>query len=482
MSTSSSSNVGTATTSATPLFNVGGLATGLDTNTIITQLLAIDRQPETLIQNNQAIETARQQALQAIQTQLKSLQTAGAALRDPTVWGDTQSVTSNNTAAVTAVRTGGAAAGGFQIGISQLAQADQMTQQSSLTAASAADVLHVQVGTGTALNVSIAAGDTISTIASKINGSSNSQVYASVVNNQLVLSGKVTGAANTIAVTSDGSLASDLGMSETLTAKDAKFTLNGTDYTRASNIVSDAMAGVTLTLNGTTSSDATLVVSTPAPNSTNITNALQSFVTTYNQTVDLISGYVNQAKVANPQSAADRQAGMLQGDPQLLSILSKLRQSMSQIQSSNPSDMDYLGDVGLSTGKAVGTGTISQDSLEGKLSLDTDQLTSALASNFSAVKALFTNATGTTSTEGLTQRLDDIINPVANATGSLASRITSEQSLISSYTSQIAAIEQRVTLHETALRAQFTAMETAVSQMQSTSSSLSGQISSLGTG
>jgi flagellar capping protein FliD len=51
VSTSSTSpTTGTQTTSATPLFNVGGIATGLDTNSIINELLSIDRQPETLIQ------------------------------------------------------------------------------------------------------------------------------------------------------------------------------------------------------------------------------------------------------------------------------------------------------------------------------------------------------------------------------------------------------------------------------------------------
>ncbi len=484
MSTSSTSPTtsSTQTTSATPLFNVGGIATGLDTNSIINELLSIDRQPETLIQQQSTVEQARETALQQIQTQMQALQTAAQAMRDPTVWSNSQTVTSSNTAAVTAVLTGGAAAGGFQIGVQQLASADQVTQQSSLTAASADDTLQIQIGAGTPVSIAVSAGDTIATIASKINSTSNSQVYASVINNQLVLSGQVTGAANKISVTSTGSLASDLGMSETLAANDAKFTINGQSYTRASNIVSDAMAGVTMTLSGTTAtgSDSTLVVGQPAPNSTTITNAVQGFVTAYNSTVDMIYSYVNDPKIANPSTDAQREAGMLQGDPELLSILSNLRESVTSTMSGAPGGMNYLGSAGLSTGAAVGSGTISQDSLEGKLTLDTDTLTSALASNFSGVKALFTNATGSYSSEGLSQRMDDVVNPAAGASGVLASRVTSEQSLITTYTAQIADIEQRVTLHETALRAQFTAMETAVAQLQSSSSALSGSSSSSG--
>ncbi len=87
--------------------------------------------------------------------------------------------------------------------------------------------------------------------------------------------------------------------------------------------------------------------------------------------------------------------------------------------------MSYLGTVGLSTGAAVGSGTISQDSLEGKITLDTTKLSSALASNFNGVKALFTNATGSYASEGLSQRMDDLVNPQAGANGVLSGRITS---------------------------------------------------------
>jgi hypothetical protein len=41
----------TASTSAAPLFNIGGIAPGLDTETIIGQLLAIERQPENALRD-----------------------------------------------------------------------------------------------------------------------------------------------------------------------------------------------------------------------------------------------------------------------------------------------------------------------------------------------------------------------------------------------------------------------------------------------
>ena len=84
----------TASTSAAPLFNIGGIASGLDTNTIIGQLLAIERQPEVRALQQQHVEEARQNALRDVNTRLTNLQTAIAGLRDVSTWGDVQSVTS----------------------------------------------------------------------------------------------------------------------------------------------------------------------------------------------------------------------------------------------------------------------------------------------------------------------------------------------------------------------------------------------------
>lgn len=464
------------TTSATPLFNISGITSGLDTNTIVSELVSIARAPETLIQRQEQVTQARSSALTAIQTQLQTLQSSAATLSDPATWGNSQTVTSSNPSTVGATWTSGAAAGGYDVNVSQLAGAAQLTQGSSLTAASADDTLTIQMGSTGGVQVAVSAGDSLQTIADKINGTANVQVYATVLNNQLVLSGTQTGAANTISVTSTGSLATDLGFTQSIAPRDARFTVNGTAYDRATNIVSDVIAGVTMTLNSTTGSgpDTSLVVSTPAPSTTSITNAIQSFVSTYNATVNMIEGYVNQAKVANPQTQADMNAGMLEGDPTLLGILSNLRNTFDAVQSGLPSGMNNLAEAGLSTGAAVGSGTISQASLNGDMTLDTTALTSALSSNFGAVKSLFTNLeqNGDPTTEGLAQRMNDIITPISGPNGVLAGDIASQQTMITDDQDQIAEIEQRVTAYEAQLRTEFTNMEVALAQLQQQGSAL----------
>jgi flagellar hook-associated protein 2 len=468
--------------SSIPSFNVGGLASGLDTNTIVSQLMSIERNPQVLLQQRQAVERARQQALQDVQSRVQNLQTAIAGLTDATAWADVQSVESSDPTKLTATRTGGAAAGAYTIAVSQLARAAQSTQQTATSAASADGTLTFQIGSGTAVSVDVTSGDSLDTIAGRINGTSDIPVYATVVNGTLVISGKTTGAANTITV--GGTLASDFGFSQTLTPLDAKYSVNGgTEQTSASNTLTSAIVGVSLTLKSTTSDAISITVGAPSPDAEAIKTKIQDFVDQYNSTIDFIHDKLTEKKVANASTASDRAQGVLNGDSQLEGLLRSLRRAVGDIVGGRPTAYQAASQVGLSTGASTGSGTLSQNAIEGKLTLDADKLSDALAGHLSDVKALFTNATGTYSTEGLGQRLRGIVDPWVTGTGTNASlfssRLASEQSLIDSMGTQISDMNTVLTQKEATLRAKFTAMETALSQLQSQGSWLAGQLASL---
>ena len=159
----------TASTSAAPLFNISGLASGLDTNSIIGQLIAIERQPEVRALQQQHVEEARQKALRDVHTRLTNLQTAIAGLPTPT-WGDARRSTRSDAANVGVVRTGGAAAGGYQVQVTQLARAHQVTQWRPATRRRGRRRRsRSRSARGTAVDVDVKAGDTLDTIAAKIN-------------------------------------------------------------------------------------------------------------------------------------------------------------------------------------------------------------------------------------------------------------------------------------------------------------------------
>src|SRR3954468_14639345 len=108
-----------------PTINFGGLASGLDTNSIVDQLMAIERQPETRLKTQQSQVQQKKTDLQSIEDSLKSLQFAAEDLKSPTLWLDTQSLDVNDPTKVAAVRTGGAGTGGYQVTVDTLASASQ---------------------------------------------------------------------------------------------------------------------------------------------------------------------------------------------------------------------------------------------------------------------------------------------------------------------------------------------------------------------
>jgi flagellar hook-associated protein 2 len=466
--------------SSTPLQTISGLASGLDTSSIISALMAVASQPELAIKNQITIEQDRQAAYQAVLTELNSLTTSYQALTDVTTWAPTQAINSTDAGTVSATLTGGAAAGAYDVAVTQLARANQFTSGGATTAA-ADDTLHIATAAGTT-DIKISAGDSLSTIATKITQTAGSPVYATLLNGQLVLSDKQTGTANAItSVTTDGT--SGLTFSQTQTAQDAMFTINDNSYTSGSNIVTTALAGVTLTLGGKTPST-TISIGEPTPNTSAIETALNSFVSEYNTVIGDIETRLNEQPVPNASNPTDDATGVLYNDQGLERLLSNLRNSVSDLMTGSGT-YTGLSQVGLSTGAAVGSGSISQDSLDGKLTVDTTAFETALNTDFASVKSLFTNATGKYSTEGLGQRLNTILNQYTEPTisgGYLNGAIDSETTTITELQSQVTDWQQRLALKQQSLQDQFTNMETALSQAQSVGAQLSSQISSLSSG
>src|SRR5919202_61308 len=108
-----------------PTINFGGLASGLDTNTIVDQLMAIERQPQNRLKLRQGAIDARKSALSDIATRLKNLQIAADDLKLATLWLDTQTVDVNDPTKVAATRTGPGATGAYQVSVTQMASAYQ---------------------------------------------------------------------------------------------------------------------------------------------------------------------------------------------------------------------------------------------------------------------------------------------------------------------------------------------------------------------
>ena len=108
---------------------IGGIASGMDTESIITQLMSIESAPRTRTARQQVTVQARQDALRQIDTKLTNLKLAAGDLRSASLWSPTQTISSGNESVLTARQLTGAAPGGYTVNVASLASADSRTYQ-----------------------------------------------------------------------------------------------------------------------------------------------------------------------------------------------------------------------------------------------------------------------------------------------------------------------------------------------------------------
>src|SRR4051794_25074795 len=462
-----------ATTSSTQ--NISGLASGIDTSTIIDQLMAIERQPQTRLKTQVSLSAARKTALSDIQTRLKNLQLAAEDLKSVTLWANSQTVDVNDPTKAAVTLSAPAGTGSYQLNVTQLARGSQRWY--TYTTPSSDDTITFSNGHTT----TITAGSDIDAAVLAVNSDASAPVYASAVtdaqtgNQYLVFSSRTTGAAASAFTASAGSIAED--GSRAVAGLDSSYTVDGGPVkASSSNVVTDAIPGATITLKGVTtvSGPVTVTVGAPAPNNSNITAKVKAFVDQYNSTLDFIRSKLDEKKVVNPQTTADQQKGLLSGDTMLEGILSQLRLAMTATYApGNPTTLDQMGEIGVSTGGPSSGGALNADSIEGKLVFDTTKFSAALTSDPNSVKNLMSGASG------FGVALDNLLAPTLQAGGTMASRLTSEDTKQKDLNDRIAAMQVLLDKKQETLKAQFTAMETALQASQAQGQWLTGQLNAL---
>jgi flagellar hook-associated protein 2 len=450
---------------------LSGLASGVDTSTIVTQLMQLERQGQTRTQYRQANINQQATDLKALKTKLETLKSAATALRDVATWKEGQTVESSASASVVATRTGGAPIGGYSVQVTQLAASAQNGYTWTESASAATLTLDDTDSTTDPVDVAIPANAKIADVASAINSKSGSPVFAAVVGDKLILSTRKTGEAAGFSASGTGLSAPDPTL--TKPGKDAKYLLEGdtTPRSSASNVVADALPGLTLTFKGVTASSATVTVGAPALDTGAVKTKVKAFVDAYNAVVALGRDDVAEKKVSDPSSTFEAQQGALYGDTGVTSWLSKLRLQVGKQYSGigNAATMDGLADLGITSGK-VGSSTAQAKS--GTLELDETKLADALTNDPQAVRRLL----GGAGTSALAQDVEKLTGDLGDVIDSRVASIDKQSRRI---TDDLARAETRLADREKRLKAQFAAMETALSNAQSTQSQLTSQLSSL---
>ncbi|HSK21921.1 MAG TPA: flagellar filament capping protein FliD [Egicoccus sp.] len=365
--------------SAQGLFSIGGLASGLDTSNIISQLMKIERQPVVRMESTQAQLRQVDGAWNQVNTKLSALRTAVDKINRRDRFTSMVAVTSSNSDAVSVTRGTGTTTGTLSFRVDQLAQSAQMASGdfAATDTPLAAGTFEVAIG-GQTTTVELDGTQTLSDLVAKLNaaegGFTASTVKIADGQYRVLLTGDDSGAGNDLAVTST---LAPFGAGQTTnlrTARDAQVTLGtGVDaitISRASNTITDLVPGASVTLNKTTADEVTVTSS----------RDVEAAVRAVNDYVTALNGAIDTLKSLTAYDAETNTAGLLQGD-------ATARQLMGQLRSSAVTSLGVPREP-FSNGYEVG---LSVDRY-GKAVLDETKLRDALAEDFDAVGRVFGRA------------------------------------------------------------------------------------------
>ncbi|RVT82493.1 flagellar filament capping protein FliD [Inhella crocodyli] len=466
-----------------------GIGSGIDVESLISRLVAVERTPITQLQQRTDGLKTQLSAFGKLQSQLASLKDAATKLTRADTFTVATASSSDATVA-TATTAAGAATGSYSVNITRLAAAQSLASNAVPTGSS--------IGTGTititfgkynddlsafdadpartSLVIPVIAGqDQLEKVRDQINVL-KAGVVASVVTDvngsRLVMRGSDSGQANGFkvevadddgtntnasglsALAYDPTAAVNAGLSKQA-AVNAKASINGIDVESATNQISGAIEGVTVNLLKQGSS-ATLTV---GQDKEAIKKAVTDFATAYNSTITLLR---EQARV----DPATNGGGPLKGDSTVTAIQSQLR-NLAGGSTSLAGSLQRLSAIGL------------DPQSDGTLKVDSAKLDAALA-NPTDLKALFAaEDSADASNSGLAVRMKTLIDGLLEPDGRIDSRQKGLQSRISTNDKRSEALELRLTLVEKRLRAQYTALDATMSKASNLSSYLTQQLSRL---
>ncbi len=457
-----------------------GIGSGLDVNSIVTQLMTLERRPLTLLATQQSAFRTKLSAIGQLQSVLSSFQTAANGLTSATT-APAYRTTTGDISVLSATASNAAVAGSYAIGVTQLAQSQKIVASgiastSAIIGSGTTTTLSIDFGTisdgtlsggtysgagfttnvaKTPISVTIdSSNNTLAGIRDAINARKGG-VNASIVNDgsgtpyRLVLTSTDSGGANSlrIGVTGDATLQSLLGydpagtqsLSQLQVAQNALLTVDGIAITSASNTLTDAVQGVTLNL---------LKANTPSTAQLGIQRDTASLATAINA---LVTAYNNVNTVITSATGKD---ATLQADSTALTIQRQLRSALSAVLSTS----------GLYKSLADISVTLQKD---GTLAADTAKLQARLNNNFADVSAVLTSF-GASLTTLANNILDTSSGQLANASAGINASIKDNNH-------QQDTLNQRLTMIESTYRAQFSALDAMMVSMNHTSSFLQQQ-------
>lgn len=478
-----------------------GLGSGLDVTGIVSSLMAINRRPLDLLEQQTEDLNSELSVVGKLKSFMSTFRDRSQSLSDRTLWSGTTS-SSSDTAKVGVSSTSNAAAGRYAVAVQALAA--QQTLASSTNYASSDAVvgrgtLTIDLGSWTedpaggaptaftsksSVTINIGSDDplapdaTLEEVRDAINGA-DAGVVATIINDangsRLSLRSAETGEENGFRVSvteyvDDGDAATGLSalaydpvagtsqMNRTAVASNALATLNGIAIESASNTLTEVADGLTLTLSAVTTSDIEVIVS---QDTGRVKKAIEDFVSSYN---DFVKYLRDQTKY----DEASKEGGILQGDSTFLGMQSQLR-GVLNTDSSASLTWARLADIGIEQQK------------DGTLKITTSDLDDALQ-DLPELEKLFSAESDNYGEQGFATRFKDLADSFLDFEGTFETRDASLKSRIDRNEDQQDTMEQRLSVTEERLYDQYETLDATMASLNSLSQLVSQQLAMLNSG
>lgn len=476
-----------------------GIGSGLDVKSIVTQLVALEKQPLKSLQVKATNFQSQVSAFAQIQSEFSALSDVAKRISAAGAWS-ARTASSSNTAAATISATSTTAATSFRLDVDVLAQAQSVSSAPLTTGQPVGSgTLTLQLGTWSgsgasftpaatgSVDVVISDADTVADIATKINAA-GAGVMATVLfdgeKNILMLDSKGTGEAagfqmKVTKAVNDFSgnevglsrLAFDpaagaFGMAQAglpvQYGQNAQARINGLSVTSATNTLENNIPGVTIKLLATT----TTGFGTPGETRSSATMRISEDVTLAVKNVsDFVTAYNTLNKTLTELTkfdSATKTGALFQGDSSVVGLQTVLRNMASSI-SAGGGAYQRLSDIGL------------ERQLDGSLVIKTPKLSLA-ANNGTALQALFTTNNNNPLSNGFALKFDTLSRGVLASSGAVTNKAAALQREIQRNSDAQEKVNERAAVVEARLNKQYSALDARMAQLTALNAFVAQQV------
>ncbi len=470
----------------------GGLASGIDTDSIIKQLMTVERIPVDRLGQKKQLTTWKVDAYREVNRSLMTLRNAAVDLTlSKNFYARTATSSDSGRISVTANPSSGSTS--LQVtSVDRLAKSastfsseiivdmnnEKVTRSTKISDLSGVSdpalVGFKSISDGEYKSLGLTSDSTVGDLITKLNAKDTGvSVFFDDASGKMSITSRQTGSNSTVSFSDEG-LASALKLTNHIQGDDAAFTVNGLPVTRESNTVT--IDNVTFTLNQIFDADQGPVSLSTKPDTQAVFDNIKSFIDKYNETMELMNKRYGERQYRDfpPLTKAQREelsedeikkweekamSGLLRSDGMLQSATTRLRSSWSStdVATSGP---NQLYQIGLSTGRDFRSG--------GKIEIDETKLKAAIDADPEAVYKLFSD-----SSNGLLGKVRDAtrdvrnnITRVAGAEGGAPNTYSLGREL-NTIDTRIDSLNRQLISRENAYYARFTAMEKAMNQANS---------------